>query len=93
VILTKDQDNYNRGYMSWLMSSMRQGGPVDKDFKFELGEYGSADVDVNLNGKVKVAVNLEIDIIAEVKKLAEKSATPLDDQAIAWLEKLVSIIP
>ena len=30
-----------------------------------------------------------IDLIAELKKLAAKTATPLDDQAIAWVEGML----
>ncbi len=66
---------------------------MDKEFDFELGEYGQASVDVNLNGKVKVKVELNVDLVAEIKKLAEKTATPVDDAAIAWLEKLVALVP
>ncbi len=82
---------------------------MDKEFDFELGDYGKASIDVNLNGKVKVDIAIEVDLIAEVKKLAEKTleeliqkiasqlaektATPLDDTVIAYLEKLVSLVP
>lgn len=60
-----------------------------KEFETKIGEYGTASVDVTSELKVKVEVGLEIDLIAEVKKLAAKTATPIDDQAIEWIEKVV----
>lgn len=60
-----------------------------KEFEQKLGEYGSASVDVTPELKVKVVVEAQVDLIAEAKKLAAKTQTPIDDQAIAWLEKIV----
>ena len=60
-----------------------------KEFDKKIGEYGSVSVDVTPDLKLKVAAEIEVDLIAEAKKLAAKTATPLDDQAIAWLEKIV----
>jgi hypothetical protein len=60
-----------------------------KEVEVKIGEYGSASVDVTGELKVVASVSLEIDLIGEVKKLCAKTATPIDDAAIAWLEKLV----
>ena len=59
-----------------------------KEFETKIGEYGSASVDVTPELKVKVEVSIEVDLIAEAKKLAAKTETPIDDAAIAWLEKI-----
>ncbi len=64
---------------------MFEGVEVEK----KLGEYGSASADVTPDLKVKVSLSVEIDLIAEAKKLAAKTGTPIDDAAIEWLEKLV----
>lgn len=60
-----------------------------KEFEKNIGEYGSASVDVTGDLKVVVALEVTVDLIAEAKKLAAKTSTPIDDQAIAWLELLV----
>lgn len=60
-----------------------------KEVEVKIGEYGSASVDVTPDLKVKVAVEATVDLIAEAKKLAAKTGTPIDDRAIAWLEKVV----
>lgn len=60
-----------------------------KEVDVKIGEYGSASVDLNAKGEVEIAVAIKVDLVAEAKKLAAKSATPIDDQAIAWLEKLM----
>ena len=59
-----------------------------KEFETKISEYGSASVDVTPELKVKVEVSIEVDLIAEAKKLAAKTETPIDDAAIAWLEKI-----
>ncbi len=61
-----------------------------KELEKQLGEYGSVSVDVTPQLKVVIAVEAHIDLIAEAKKLAAKSSTPVDDAAIAWLEKIVA---
>ena len=55
----------------------------------KLGEFGEASIDVTSDLKVIVALSAKIDLLAEVKKLADKTATPYDNAAIAWLEKLI----
>lgn len=60
-----------------------------KEFETKIGEYGSVSVDVKPDLKVAISVSAEVDLIAEVKKLAEKTKTPLDNSVIEWIEKLV----
>lgn len=60
-----------------------------KEFEHKIGEYGSASVDLTDNGEVEIAIAVKINLVEEAKKLAAKTATPIDDQAIAWLEKLM----
>lgn len=60
-----------------------------KEFETKIGEYGSASVDVKPDLKVAIGLQVEIDLIAEVKKLADKTKTPIDNSVIEWLEKLV----
>lgn len=59
-----------------------------EELKGSIGKVGSYSVDVTPELKVKVAVAVEVDLIAEAKKLAAKTGTPIDDGAIAWLEKI-----
>lgn len=66
---------------------MLEGKEIDK----KIGDYGTASVDVTPDLKVKVEVGIEVDLIAELKKLAAKTNTPLDDQAIAWVESMVRV--
>ena len=60
-----------------------------KELEKKIGEYGVASIDVTPELKVKVEVAIEVDLIAEAKKLAEKTETPIDNTAIEWLEKIV----
>lgn len=62
-----------------------------KEVDVKIGEYGSASVDINGQGKVVLAVQIEVDLVKEAKKLAAKTGTPLDDKAIAWLELLMGL--
>ncbi len=59
-----------------------------KEVEGKIGEYGGYSLDLNSKGELELALNLKINLVAEAKKLAEKTKTPLDDHAIAWLEKL-----
>lgn len=60
-----------------------------KEFETKIGEFGSASVDVKPDLKVAVSLSVEVDLIAEVKKLADKTKTPVDNNVIEWLEKLI----
>ncbi len=64
------------------------GAKVEK--KFEAGEELKAGItaEVTEDLHVNVTATVSIDLIGEAKKLAAKTGTPIDDQAVAWLEKL-----
>jgi hypothetical protein len=66
---------------------------MDKKVDFPMGEYGSASIDANTNGKVTVSVALEIDIYAELQKLADKSGNPIAEEVVTWLKKIGVMIP
>lgn len=57
----------------------------------QIGDAGSIKIDVTPELKVvaEVAVKKEIDLLAIIKELAEKSATPIDDKVIEFLEKII----
>lgn len=59
------------------------------EFEQKIGQVGAVVVDVTPELKLKVSASVEVDLLAEVKKLAAKTATPVDDAAIVWIEKLV----
>lgn len=59
-----------------------------KEVSGKIGEYGEYSVDVNAAGVIEALVLVRVDLVAEAKKLAAKTSTPIDDQAIAWLETL-----
>lgn len=71
----------------WLSKGKRM--LEGKEFEQKLGEYGTASVDVTPELKLKLEVGIEVDLVGEVKKIAAKTATPIDDQAIAWIEGVV----
>lgn len=60
-----------------------------EEIKGPIGKIGGYLVDVSPEMKLKVSVGVEIDLIAELKKLAAKSDTLVDDNAIAWIEKVL----
>ena len=60
-----------------------------KELEVAIGEYGSASVDVTDKGVVELAVSVKVDLLAELKKLAAKTSTPIDDAAIAWVEGML----
>lgn len=62
---------------------MLEGKELEKKFS------ESVVVAVDVTPELKVVASVEIDLIAEAKKLAAKTSTPIDDAAIAWLEKIV----
>lgn len=68
---------------------MFEGKEIDK----KLGEYGNLSVDLTPQLKLKVAVGLEVDLVDELKKLAEKTKTPIDNHVAEWLEKLAAAQP
>ena len=52
----------------------------------KIGSVGTWSESVSEKGVIKLMVGVEIDLIAELKKLAEKTSTPIDDAIIAWVE-------
>jgi len=62
-----------------------EGNEIDK----KIGEHGSVVVDVTDKGIVNVSLNLEIDLLSEVEKLAKKTKTQLDDNFISIVKKLM----
>jgi hypothetical protein len=61
-----------------------------KELEGKIGSVGSYEVDVTPELKLKIAIGAEVDLVGELKKLAEKTDTPMDDLVIAWLEKLAA---
>lgn len=61
-----------------------------KELEVKLGEFGSASVDLTPDLKLKLQVGVEVDVIGELKKLAAKTSTPLDDAFLATLEKIAA---
>jgi len=57
----------------------------------EIGDAGAVKIDVTPELKIiaEVSFKKEIDLLAIIKELAEKSATPIDDKVIEFLEKIV----
>lgn len=60
-----------------------------KELEKQMGEFGHVSIDVLPDAKVELELSLKIDLIDVVKKLAEKTATPIDDKIIEFLEKIV----
>lgn len=59
------------------------------EFEQKIGQVGAVIVDVTPELKLSISAKVEVDLIGELKKLAEKTATPIDDAALLWIEKLV----
>lgn len=64
-----------------------------KELEGNIGKIGTYSVDITPQFKLKVAVGVEVDLVAELKKLAAKTNTPIDDAVAAWLEKLAAAQP
>jgi hypothetical protein len=62
-----------------------------KEVQGTIGSVGQYSVDLTAQGELEVMVGLKINLVDEAKKLAAKTATPIDDTAIAWLEKLMAL--
>lgn len=60
-----------------------------KELEGKIGEYGSYSVDAKGNGTVSANVTIQIDVIAELKKLAKLSDNKLDDQAVEMIARLL----
>lgn len=68
---------------------MLEGNEVEK----QLGEYGKVAVDLSPDGKLKVVAEVHVDLIAELEKLAAKTSSKVDDQAIAWVKGMLALLP
>lgn len=60
-----------------------------KELEGTIGEYGSYFVDVQDVGVVEAGVSLKFDVIAALRKLAQKTTNSLDDKAVDVLESLL----
>ncbi len=60
-----------------------------KEVEGNIGEFGGYSADLNDKGMLEISVSVHVDLVAEAKKLAAKTSTPIDDKAIEWLEKLM----
>jgi hypothetical protein len=60
-----------------------------KELEKSLGQYGSAFVDINDQLQIEVGLSAKVDVMAEVRKLAEKSGNPLALKVIDILEGLL----
>lgn len=57
----------------------------------KLGEYGTATVTISDKGLLSVMVQGQVDLIAELEKLAAETATKVDDQAISWIKTMLGV--
>ena len=62
-----------------------EGKELEKQFS------ESVKVSIGVTPALTVKLEAEVDLIAEAKKLALKTKTPIDDAAIAWLEKITKL--
>jgi hypothetical protein len=60
-----------------------------QEFKKEIGQVGEVTVDVTPELVLEVKAGVKVDLLAELKKLADKTATPYDNMALEWVEKLL----
>ena len=61
----------------------------DTEFKKEMGQVGEVTVDVTPELVLEVKAGVKVDLLAELKKLADKTQTPYDNMAFEWIEKLL----
>lgn len=61
-----------------------------KELVQKIGEYGEASVDVTPQLEVVVEIKAKVNLLEELKKMAAKTATPYDDQALAWVESVLN---
>lgn len=59
------------------------------EFKKEIGQVGEVTVDVTPELVLEVKAGVKVDLIGELKKLADKTQTPYDNMALEWIEKLL----
>lgn len=59
------------------------------EVKKEIGQVGELTVDVTPELVLEVKAGVKVDLIGELKKLADKTQTPYDNMALEWIEKLL----
>lgn len=64
-----------------------------KELETKLGDFGFASVDVTPDLKIVLAVNAQIDLIAEMQKLAEKTPQGWDDTVVSALKAFLALVP
>ena len=59
-----------------------------------VGDLGEVSLDLTPEGKIVAMVSLkkEIDLVAALKAAAAKTSTPVDDAAVAWIEKVLAAL-
>jgi hypothetical protein len=60
-----------------------------KEVEGKIGSVGSYHADLDAQGNLEVMVGVKVDILAELEKLAAKSATKIDDSVVEALKKLL----
>lgn len=60
-----------------------------KEVSGKIGEYGGYGLDLQPDGILVASVELKIDLIAELEKLAAKTSTKIDDAAMAWVKGML----
>lgn len=61
------------------------------EFEKKIGDYGSIIVDVTPDAKIKIAVVLELDVIAELDKVAAKTSTQIDNNILSLLKTVLAV--
>ena len=57
-----------------------------KEFEQQIGQV-KVEIDLTPEGKLKIGA--EADLLGLLKELAAKTSTPVDDVAVAWIEKVL----
>jgi hypothetical protein len=65
-------------------------GLEGKELEGKIGTVGAYSVDIKANGELEVMVGVNVKLVEELKKLAAKTSTPIDDAAIAWVESMLA---
>ena len=60
-----------------------------KEIEGTIGDYGGYFVDASAEGYVEVGLTAKVDVIAELRKLAQKTSNSLDDKAVDYIEGLL----
>lgn len=66
--------------------ALLEGNEVEK----KIGDYGAVILDVTPDLKVKLQVEANIDLIAELDKLFAKTSTPIDENVFSVVKQLLA---